>query len=222
MNNLIKSELRYHGFVFIFWLLAMPFIVWFEKHGESDTNLVLVMLAVFLSTYITSHSREKRDRLNRLLPVSVFQAAFMRLGIVVIPMGILICEIWILLHFEMFKNATSLQFSINIAMAIILFYSLASIAVDAKSEAPKRAVKKIMLIVVSILSIAMLLGVIAFSTITKSGESAIPIRQIIDWVKIHQPFQGPFGFMRYLVFVLMTAGFNILAFIRRKSYCEQW
>lgn len=205
MWRILEADLRYHKSVF---LIFLPFILAYSK-GFLPAMVVTPWLMV--NTVIPFRSKEKRERLLAILPVTLRQIAMARILLVMIP-----SLAWYLAFFLFWWTYSGIGMEeIRAAMVIwgliVSGYSVA-FAINDVFLFTRMAIKSIFAAL-----LLLFLGLwVAYDFSNSSGAPALTT--FLETLQASNPFAGLQGNILLLGVSLALAALSVLTFERRKTH----
>lgn len=213
MWRLLKAELLYQWYTLAAFL-ALAVMVF--AYGEGAAFLGLLIPFMMVNTLVPFRGREKRDRLQAMLPAPLAQIAAARILLVILP-----CLVWYTLFLTL--GGLFREVGLNDLRSVIVFFSwivagyAATFAVNDTFLLSRSSTKMILLGFLALGTTTAMLGAIVFGKLSENPE-AFDLKAIIEAFQANNPFAGLYGNLLFLMLSLALAALSIVTYTRRKSH----
>lgn len=205
MWRILEADLRYHKGIL---MMFLPLILAYSN------GFLPALAAPFLmvNSIIPFRSREKRDRLQAVLPVTLRQIGMARILLVILP-----CLAWYLVFLLFWWSYGAagweeVRWVMIFFGAIVAGYSVAFLLNDLFLFT--RAATKLIVVGLLLFSLSLWLAL----DLKSSASPDFVVIRVIDTAQAYNPFRGVFGNFLFLAASLALAALSVFTFVRRKSH----
>lgn len=220
MWKLLSAELLYNWFVLLGGMVLAPAIA-LVSGNESPFFMLFIIILPLTQGMLAIRSKEKRDRLHLMLPVSPAQVAAVRVLLVIVALllwgAACLAVVWMLgvAGWEALRSFGVL------AGIVLTAFSGAFILNDLVLVSVSRARLALLLAALAMLGTVLLsLGLWALYS-QGNGAEFIDVPAIEDFLAAHNPFAGLGGNLLFLACSLLLSAASVATFTRRKTYILQ-
>lgn len=222
MWRIVRAEVSYHRYVFLFFLALMPALIVHEMRGpvERIPPGVLIWLLVFLqvNTWASVRAKDKRELQYMQLPVASWKIGAARIA-VVLATGLASAALYAALHLGL---APTTPFHIKAFLAstlgVLFLYSLVFIVSDRVVGSRAFAdAKTWMVVLLGFTVLGNIYLLIATRRFRRSGGAPPLFIRWLEYLFEHHPFSTDLHTTVTICVVIALALLSILSFTRRKT-----
>jgi hypothetical protein len=222
MWRIIRAEVSYHKYVFLFFLALMPALIVHEMHGPAERipPAILIWMLVFLpvNTWVSVRAKDKRELQYMQLPVAAWEIGAARISIV-LASGLASAALYAVLHLALVPAAPfHIKAFLASTLGVLLLYSLVFIVSDrvVGSRALSDA-KTWIVILLCFMVLGNLYLLIATRRLRRSGGPPPFFIRALEYLFEHHPFSTDLRTTVTICVVIALALLSILSFTRRKT-----
>ncbi len=227
MWRVIKSEFAYHHKLFGGFLIIIPFF-WLVVRSLAVADLPLgmllfVMLFLLLQNWTTIRNKDRRERLQALLPLPAFQTALARMAVVVFAALVYGAIHYFFVNLIFSGKPFDMPFMLKVCAIVIIGFSLYFVLRDFFAGFFRKfGIAKNSIVIGAVLVLLGLnfLGIFALHLVKTTGKSPVDLRPFLLFIVKSDPFAGEYGILKFFVWITIFSAVTVLTFRRRKSYLD--
>ena len=185
--------------------------------------LVGMVIYFILLNWIANRNKELRIRIHSRLPLSLYQLALARIGVL-----LLVC-LEVVAAYALFhllfnpRGIVAPERFLVMTAAFLLLFSVYFLIRDLLLDYFRRIgfTKNRVMIAAVLLGLGFnVLGVLVLMQTTATGHSFLPVERVVGFMIENNPFRGEYGLQRFLVTALVLGVATVFSFRFRRSYLE--